>query len=463
MKKYHPLLIVLVVVFFVCNLITPGGSAQSAAEPPLHEQSADPQRVRSVDDELLNKVESLIDSMNYTEAARALQDLDQSMGYNRRAYLLRGGLLGSFRKYEEAIPVYKRLLEDQSLDQTTRDELKSLLDYCVAKLTADPQIQANGTHRCHFCKAVLSPKSAYCPVCLAFQPQIALWKAGKATTTFNYDENELRSVNYRFYESHDGGNAFRSIMGGLAAGTGTTASVAILDPEEITRDFSFNYDNAIPQTVEFSSEAHIGGQTTMTAQSIGGVAVTNKQARESATSEAFEMNDLLVYANSPAVDATFLRMAFKQNVYRGFASSWNFSPYWWEEPHVFVLYYDKDMRVVKAVDSYLYGKPTNAGHRVVTGRKPFTGPQRTDPLNDVDIFTFDYNEEGLLSTIRNVYKGQEFYRRDITYGPQGIVKELEFFQNNKKPKVTKYEWRGNHLVTAKSGGDGYTTIKIGFK
>ena len=457
MKNHRPLPTLLIFVMLLVSNLPALLHAQTGEQ-----QSTDAQRERSIEASL-DKVEALVHSMKYAEAADALGGMDQSRGYNRRGYLLRGGLLGSFRKYEQAAEVYKRVLEDTSLDQATREQVTALLDYCVAKVTAGSHAHSSATHRCHFCKANLSPKSAYCPVCVAFQPQIAVMKVGKASTTFYYDENGLRSVNYRYYNSHDAGNTFRAIMGGLAAGTGTATSVAIRDPEEITRDFRFNYDNSIPQSVDFSSESSIGGQTTMTAQSIGGVAVTNKEARERATTEAFEMNDLLVYANSTGVDAAFLQLAFKQNVYRGFASSWNFSPYWWEEPHVFVLYYDKDMRVVKAVDSYLYGERTNAGHRVVTGRKPFTGPQRVDPLSDGDVFTFEYNDEGLLSTIRNAYNGQEVYRREIAYGPQGIVAEREFYQNTKKPKVTKYEWKSGRLVAAKSGGDGWPSVKISFK
>ncbi len=434
-------------------------NARAAYEAKLEE--ANSQREKQVK-ELLDKVSRLVDEMNYAEAAKTIQGADRLALNNPQIDALRGDLLGVYRNYEDAVKIYSRLLEDHALDTAQRAQVTDLRDYCAEHAIASSTAHARAK-RCHFCKARLLPKAAYCHVCLSFQHQFDSLKAKGATTSFYYDDTGLRDVSYSYYNMHNAGNAFRSILGGLASAGGNPVSVEIRDTDQVNRHFTFAYDQKAPQSVEFKSSATIGGSTTSVVQSVGGITTTSKESREEATAQAFSLNERLVYANHPQIDAVFALKAFGQNVYRGFAGNWKFGPFSWEEPHIFVLYYDKDQRVSKAVDSYRYGEANAAGHRVVTSRKPFTGPNRIDPLSDPQVYSFKYNEEGLVTTLTLTTGGKESYRREILYGTQGIVEEREHWPDSKKPKLTKYVWNGAKLVSAKHGGAGWPVINALFK
>ena len=413
--------------------------------------------------QMLDRVSHLIAEVNYSEAAQALGQMDKIITYDQQGYMLRAGLLGVYRRYEEALKAYNRVLADPSITPTLKSEAELLRDYCANQVTT-AELRTEGGRICHFCHAPLTAKAAYCPVCLTFQPQTTTIKGKHITTSFEWKDRHLQDVSYRYYDGHDGGNAFRSILGGLAAGSGGGAvPVTIQDADDITRRFGFKYEGAIPQGVSFESKAEVGGSTTFIAQSVGGVATTTKNSREQATNEATQLNDTLVYASHPKIDATFALLAFKQNIYRGFAANWRFDPFGWEEPHIFALYYDQDRRLNKAVECYTYAGETNAaGHLVVKSRKPFTGANHTDPLQDRDFYTFTYNNEGLLSEITNTYNGKEVYRRQILYAPQGIIEEREY-REGKLTGTTKYNWKAGKLVSAKKERKAGTSLDIFFQ
>lgn len=402
--------------------------------------------------EWLKTANQQLDEMDYTAALNLLPGVDKLVLYHPKVSYIRGTLSGMYRKYENAVKIFNRMLEDPALDSETKTKVTMLRDYSLEKATAAPNTHAADDKVCRVCKAHISTKTAYCPVCLSFQPKIAQLKSKHATTSFNYESNgNLTSVDYAYYDDHTGSNTFGAILGGIAAGTGGSGEVTYRDPDDIKRNFKFEYEDGVLQKVGFESEAVVGGSTQYLAQSVGGVATTTKTDRQSANMAAFSQNETLVYANNPKIDAEFTMKALGQNVYRGFTATENFTPFWWSEPHILVFYYDKDLRVTKAVDAYDYSSEANAaGHRVVTGRKSFTGANRVDPLSTPSIFTINYNSEGLISSIVFTYQGKETYRREIVYGVPGIMEEREFWGgSNKNATVTKYKWNGNQLFSAK--------------
>jgi tetratricopeptide (TPR) repeat protein len=427
--------------------LAPGPALKNTYELQLVEFNYKREKLKK---ELLESVSSLIEEVNYVDAAKTLQGMDKIMAYDQDGYIMRAGLTGVFRDYESALKLYNRVLEDKTLTPETRARVESLRDYCAAKVTAAAGGTMMAAHICHFCRASIPAKAAYCPVCLAFQHHVAQLKSKDRTTTFEWGNGRIESVSFLYRKTHKAGNFFRAAAGVMSAAGGTPTEVMQRDDDTATRDFKFLYNALVPSSVAFSSSAEVGGSSTEMVQKVGESGTATEASRTAATREKKMLSDTLIYASNPNVDASFAMLAFNQNVFRGFASNDYFSYLFWNEPHIFVLYYDKDQRVTKAVDSYTYGDTTVAGYRVVKDRKPFTGPNRLDPLSDPYIVHFQYNDEGLLSSIIYNVNEKQVYRRDITYGPSGIASEQEIYQDGKIARTTTYAWVGDKLVSAKT-------------
>ena len=405
-------------------------------------------------DMLIANVDKYIADMNYPEAAKAIKNMDNIVLYHQHGWVQRGGLLGLYRQYEEAAKTYNQVLQDTHLSPALRTEVTALRDYCVKQVT-DSSSTHPGMKRCHFCHAEIPDKAAYCHKCMAFQYPIGLVRWKNTRVNFNWANGRVESVNYHYENRHTGSN-FLSVLSGVAnaaaVGAGSTpggpVGMSLKEAELVDRNFSFKYEDGVPQGVRFNSSANGGEVTTMELQGAttsDPVWVINEKGGGKA---AFKVDDILIYPNNPKVDSIFGQMAFKQNLTRGFAPNWNFDPTMWSEPHIFVMYYDDAERVTRAVDALTYSdQPNAAGHSVADGRKQFTGPDSKNPLNDPVYRQITYNPEGLVSSIIAINDGKETYRRDITYSADGIVQEKEI-ANGKVVAVWNYHWKGGKLVDA---------------
>lgn len=385
-----------------------------------------------------------IQNGKYAEAVSALANLDKITVYHRAAYMARAGLLGVYRKYEEAVKVYNRLLQDRGLD-AGRKEVEALRDYCIRQVTAR-MAAPKDAHYCPFCGARQIKGAAYCHVCLMFQQPVAEIKAKKERTVYRYVDGRLDGVQYRWEDGHGASNAFAGILGGVTAAAAKTAvDVKFKNSDLVFRDFSFTYEGDTPESVSFRSSA-TGGEVE-TFRTDGASGLSYKTGVEGGRDEAASLKDVFVYPTHRIIDPVFAARAFSQNIHRGFAPNVAFNPFRWLQPSLFAMIYDEQGRVTRAVDVYEYGAQTSAGHREVTGRKNFTGEGGRDPLQEPNYIEIAYNPQGLVAMLRRLSGGKELWRRDLGYGPNGLTSE-RVTAGGKVTERTSYKWSGTTLQSA---------------
>ena len=129
---------------------------------------------------------------------------------------------------------------------------------------------------------------------------------------------------------------------------------------------------------------------------------------------------------------------------------------------MYVFYYDRESRITKAVQCYEYKRGSVAGHQIINTRRQFTGADRKDPLSQPDLALIEYNSEGLVKTIKLLYNEKETYRREITYGPQGILAENEIV-NGKAVAKWEYKWKAGRLIEASIDNKAGYDFKILFR
>lgn len=394
------------------------------------------------------KVAALVDSTNqliarlkFSEATKNLEQLDDLTSYDARAYLIRAALLASYRHYDDAVLIYQRVMQDPQLDASSRNHVQELMDLANSQksFVSAPE----GVRRCPFCGAVQLARAAYCPVCLSFLYPVENESWKNTTVEYKYDGDHLSHVTWHFHQSFNGSNTLGALFGGFAAAGGQSTNIEQKNDIDKTRDFSIEYANGVPQHVAFDSTADGGEVETYFASSVGN-SVT-KTGQTGGLNAKFNVEDYLVYPTSPIFDAQFAMKAFGQNVVRGFGANWTFNPFEWSEPHLYAFEYDAQGRAVKAFDVYTYaGQQTAAGHYAITGRRNLQGVN----LGEEQTYTrFEYNSEGLLSAIVRVINGSETYRREISYGPAGIVSEKEISQGNSW-STWSYNWVDGKLASA---------------
>jgi tetratricopeptide (TPR) repeat protein len=417
-------------------------------------------------DELVASVSKSISEVDFAAALKSLEGMDKISLYHQGGYIARAGILGVSRQYPEAVNVYKRVLEDPKVTQETRQRIDRLREYCAGKMAAAAPAQAAG--RCHFCAAPVGPKEAYCHVCLMFQHPIATVSTKNAVTTFTWDGPRLSGVSYDFKQTHKAHNFFSTFGAAVAAASAQGASVdyTLHSAETVNRKFDFLYNQGQPAGISFSSAADGGNIETYRAVAYGaGASDVSKVDETGAKTGGFSFDDSFVYPNFPAMDPAFATMAFRRNIHRGFASNFAFIPGLWSEPHLYVLYYDDDSRVTKAVDSYVYDEAQSAAqHFVIKERKPFIGPNAVDPLQDAVITIIVYNDQGLVATLKRLQNDKEFYRREIVYGPDGILGEREYY-GAQLAAEWKYKWKQGKLLECSVEGKvkDYHGMKLMFR
>lgn len=387
----------------------------------------------------------------YAEAVASLRDLDKITLYHRAAYITRAGLLGIYRKYEEAVKVYTRILQDPRVD-AERKRVEQLRDYCIRQVTAKLAAPKDA-HYCPFCGARQVPGAAYCHVCLSFQHPVAEISGKKERSTFTYAQGRLSKVRYAWENGHGVSNAFAGIMGGIAAGASKSAvDVSYRNSEQVFRAFAFRYDGNTPESVSFSSSASGGEVETFRLD--GATTLSYKTREEGGRDESASLQDIFVYPTHPVIDPVFAGRAFGQSIHRGFAPNVDFDPFVWSQPSLFVLIYDDQGRLTRAVDAYEYGGGTSAGHLQVKGRKNFTGAGARDPLQEPSYIEVTYNPQGLIASLRRMSGDRDVWKRELTYGPAGITAERTTAQRRVVGE-TSYKWEGTLLVSAehKLNGD----------
>ena len=413
--------------------------------------------------ELLDLVSTHIDQVNYPEAVNALEAMDKISLYHQKGYIMRGGLLGVYRRYEEAVKIYNRVLEDMTLDQQTRRETEELRDYCVSKIVNHPR-PAEGARHCHFCGAAQYKNAAYCHMCLMFQHPIATVTWKNSVTSFNWQGQRLSAVRYNFKKTHKARNFFAGLaaVGAAVGNQGTAVEYSQQDPEYITRNFTFKFNETGPAGVDFNSSAD--GGTIQTYQAVAYSSGSDVQVigESGGVSGAFTFEDKFIYPNMPYLDPTFALLAFKRNIHRGFAPNNTFDPTLWNEPHLYVFYYDRDSRITKAVQCYEYKGKSVAGHAVIGGRRQFTGANSQDPLSQADLTLVEYNNEGLVKAIKLLFNERETYRREMIYGPQGIIAENEIV-NGKVIAKWEYKWKGERLLETSINNKAGYDFKVLFR
>lgn len=405
---------------------------------------------------LVASVEGIVNQMKYAEAEKALGGMGNITVYNQKGYILRGGIAGLYRRYDQAAKDYERVLQDASLPAAARAKVENLRDYCQKRI-ADGHARRLATKSCHFCHAELAGRAAYCHQCLAFQYPVNFVQEENARANFSWSGGLVTGVTYQAQNFKRKDLQVVSESVGVVGRPATSASpksaanVASLQQEvkSASRNFQLKYEQRVPVAVDFRSSADgtLSGQITTSYVSPGEQAWA--AAELDSSKEVFKLEDLLMYPSALKVDPLFAQIAFGHYLTRGFAPNWNFDPYVWQEPHVFVFSYDEKSRVTRAVDCYVYSdEATTAGHIMAKSRKPFNGPDWKDPFGDNFARSFDYNDEGLMSAIRATYKGREYYRREIGYGPDGIMQEREFMDGT-LTALRSYKWKKGALLTAK--------------
>ncbi|MEQ1606541.1 MAG: hypothetical protein ABL999_16905 [Pyrinomonadaceae bacterium] len=390
------------------------------------------------------------------EIAKA-REIVKSIGlaeYDAKVFEVRAGLLAGGREYKEAVTLINRVLEDQAISPDERKTLERLKEYCIEKLGEPNSVEE--AHVCRFCHAKISANTAYCPVCLQFQHSISEIKTKNGRTKFTYnDSKSLDSVNYYYENRHTGmkmfaiGLAVASVAAGTYTGVAGSVPVILQDPDKITKEFNFTYDQSVPRGIDFKAEAEKGGSTTsmIATSGIGDIAIGQTDRKESGVAKKLsQMN--IIYGNNPSIDPIALKIAFGINLSHVFYQS-EFDPFLWKEPHIFSANYSNEGRLVSAVDIYRYQRDGIGKYSFTTGYA-FQNPY--DILHsEADVqWVFGYNDDGQLNTIKQLRNGNDVNLKTITYENGLIKSEIETSRRFKidqlRERLRAAEWELEYEV-----------------